>query len=47
MTCPHDICDGSGVIRVGNFDNVEDEDCLCKIEAEQIDMDDDSAEIYD
>ena len=42
MICPHGICDGSGVITVGRFDDIEEEDCLCKTEAKQTDDDDDS-----
>lgn len=42
--CPHDICDGSGIVTEGQFDDIRDKKCLCAIEAEQVDMDDDSDE---
>lgn len=32
LPCPHDICDGSGVIK-GEFDE-DDRDCLCKTDKE-------------
>lgn len=40
--CPHGLCDGSGVITEGQFDDLHEKKCLCQIEREQVDMDDDS-----
>lgn len=30
--CPHDLCDGTGKVTVGKFDDIEEKDCLCEIE---------------
>lgn len=42
MICPHGMCDGSGYYDEGEFDDISTVDCLCRVEAKQDDMDDDS-----
>ena len=30
--CPHGLCDGSGKITIGQFDDIQERDCLCEVE---------------
>lgn len=41
MVCPHGMCDGSGYYEMGEFDEVQTVKCLCKVEAEQSNDEDD------
>lgn len=28
--CPLGICDGSGVVEIGEFDDIEESECACR-----------------
>lgn len=36
--CPYGYCDGSGRITEGQFDDLQDKDCLCRIDVKADDM---------
>ena len=38
LPCPHDICDGSGFVEEGVFDEKEEKECLCRIEKKREEM---------
>lgn len=39
LPCPHDICDGSGYIERGEFDESDFSKCLCRTERERDEWD--------
>ena len=44
--CPHNQCDGSGIITIGEFDNIEDVKCLCALENE-VETEPDNQNLYE
>lgn len=36
-TCIYGICDGSGIVLIGEFDDVEENSCACRAKEEEAD----------
>lgn len=44
-TCPEGLCDGSGYLTVGDFDEADEKRCLCNREETMVESMDDESDL--